>query len=123
MFELLIYTIVFVVGYMGFIKALWVMMQPRQAFDIVSSGKWSAWLDKLYIGRPYQKLLTKILGGCEQCGAFWFSILWAVLYAVFNTAAKVWLYSNVANVIWCVLFICLCSYFGFLAIKPKEDGV
>lgn len=125
MSELLIYTISFVAGYAGFIKALFAMMQPEGAFDAISGNKWTAFKGRLYGKGTKGQLLDSILGGCPQCCSFWFSWLWLVPYCIFCNDLNVWLDSKVAFVIWCFVFTMICSYVGFSALtyKQNKDGV
>lgn len=124
MLTLLEYSIMFIIGYAGFIKALWSMMQSGAAFDVVSGGKWSKFRERLYGGKAKHQLLENILGGCEQCTSFWWSWLWVVIYVTFCICTDIWV-GVCAGCIWAFVFGIICSLVGnwVLTYKRKQDGV
>ena len=112
----LILSFICVVGYMGFIKALWGMMQPKGLFDVVSGERWSKWLDKIY-----PSTLEKVLGGCEQCGSWW--LFWAYFPIYFILTKDSWALGIAASIAWVLVYWFICSLAGLYILtynKPKE---
>lgn len=105
----LIISLVFVLGYMGFIKAIWSMMQEKGLFDMVSGGRYSKWLDGLYSGSDKQKMLCKIMGGCEQCTSFWWYLPYSFLYSIAIHYSAGWQMPWVLVYIWYMVFWFICS--------------
>lgn len=118
----LLFSVVFIIGYAGFIKWLFSMMTEGGAFGKVFP-KWDKWKDNLYGGSAKQKLLENALGGCEQCTSFWWSFPWVALYIVFCKSAGFWALNTVCSIIWVLVFISICSFIGLKALTHKKDGV
>lgn len=112
----IVLSLIAIVGYMGFIKALWSMMQNNGLFDVVSKGRWSAWLDSIY-----PSVIEKILGGCEQCGSWWLFWVYAPIYFVF--IRKYWVLNIYEGIAWIMIYWFICSLAGLYILtynKPKQ---
>jgi len=68
---LILYTLFFSLGYAAFITLLYSAMQKDELFDVVSNGKWSKWINKMF---NKQNKLEAVLGGCMKCTSFWFAL-------------------------------------------------
>ena len=125
MAQLLIATIFFIIGYMGFIRALWAIMQPEQLIDKLTKGRWSKWLDARYAmqdseGRYGNDFFVKILGGCEQCTSFWWVLPYMVFYVLGIKELFGWPLSAVASFFWMCLFWFITSLAGLIILQRKK---
>lgn len=112
MLDLLIYSLGFLLAYMGFIKFLWVAMQDGQMFDMLFG--FSKFRDYLYTKGNIGQLIEKALGGCEQCTSFWWAWIWCVPYYL----------KTDSSVFGTIAFGFICSFAGFLTLiytRPKEQ--
>lgn len=114
----IVISLVFVFGYMGFIKFLWAAMQKWGMFDMIlgvdesNGGAYTKWLEKLYIGTPKQKFVEKIMGGCNQCTSFWWFLPFSIPYAVTIYYTTGWNMPTVLIYIWFVIYWFICSLAG-----------
>jgi len=115
----LLISILFMLGYMGAIKALWAMMQDGGAFDV--AFKWSKLRDRLYASKkPIHRMLEFMMGGCEQCTSFWWSLPWTILYFTFCKSVGVWVLSPIQSMGWVIVFWSICSMFGLWVLTNKN---
>lgn len=111
----IVLTLIFIAGYAGFIRAINAMMQEDALFDIVSRGKWSKFLNKIY-----PSYWEKVLGGCAQCTSFWWVLPYMIFYIVGMRCFVGWPLWWLPTYIWLMLFWGISSLIGFYVIRPKN---
>lgn len=128
---IIITILFFLAGGFAF-RTFWAMIQPGGAFDIAFG--WQKMMGNLYDkasqGDKRAELLEKVLGGCEQCTAFWFMPIWYGMYYGFcKIVLQYWVTDHLSNWIaivfinwvWMALFWSIGAVLGlFMILKKKK---
>lgn len=113
-------TIIFIIGYMCFIPFLYSAMQADEAFDFVSRGKWTKWINKMYNDK---NKLESILGGCEKCTSFWWALPYTIAYFACTYNWGYWQMGWVASPIWIMIFWTISAMAGLVSLNKFNKNV
>jgi len=130
----LIFTAIFVLATMCFIKIAYFSIQPNQWFDLMFHHQ--ARLDRWYkSGQPHKRYLTKIMGDCPMCFSnfltflsFWVYYFFCIKFLGFWLTDLIDLEANWRgivslvglNLIWFVIYMCITAVMSTLFISKKE---
>jgi len=130
----LIFTAIFILATMCFIKIAYFSIQPNQWFDLLF--KHQARLDRWYkSGNSYKRYATKIMGDCPMCFSnflafisFWvyyffcikFLGFWLTDLSAFGHTWRDYVVIFALNIIWFVIYMSITAIFSTLFITKKE---